>query len=236
MTGITRQGLKTIATEYIPPNSPYLHYFDNLALLNRTNPLFIVGDLNARHRICGHRDCSTIGRNLQTLIDSDKCRYVGPGFPSLLRHDCATSADLVLTNNRVFHNIDLRPGPMTPSDRISILTTIMCNPIPIKIPRLQFSKADWTGYSNSMTNIEMPKDLHPTPEQRDNHLEKWTSIVQPSTESYVPKIKYRIIPGIKPSDDIKSIQVRYDAANLEMTWNRPSLHISRLINYLRKDN
>ena len=76
---------------------------------------------------------------------------------------------------------------MTPSDYIPILATIRCNPIPIKIkPRPQFSKADWIGYSNSMTNIEIPRDIHPTLEQIVNHLDKWISIVQQATESYVP--------------------------------------------------
>ena len=94
--------------------------------------------------------------------------------------------------------------------------------------RLQFSKADWTDYSNSMTNIEIPKVVHPTLEQIDNHLDKRTSIVQQATE-YILEIKYRIPPVIKPTDDIKSLQVQYDAANFEMTRNGPSLHISRLI-------
>ena len=124
---------------------------------------------------------------------------------------------------------------MTSSDHIPILATITCKTIPIKIkPRLQFIKADWTGYRNSMTIIEIPKDIHQTLEQIDNHLDKWTSIVQQATESYVPKIKYRILPGIKRTDDIKFLQVQYDAANLEMTRKRPSLHISRLINDLKR--
>ena len=38
----------------------------------------------------------------------------------------------------------------------------------------------------------------------------------------------------KPTDDIKYLQVQYDAANLEMTRNGPSLHISRLINDLKR--
>ena len=39
--------------------------------------------------------------------------------------------------------------------------------------------------------------------------------------------------GIKPTDDIKYLEVQYDAANLEMARNGPSLHISRLINDLK---
>ena len=78
----TRQGPITIATDYIPPNSPYLHFIDYLSLLNRTEPVYILGDLNARHRIFGHNDFKPIGRKIKTIIDSDRCRHVGPDFPT----------------------------------------------------------------------------------------------------------------------------------------------------------
>ena len=35
----SRQGPITIATDYIPPNSPFLHYIDYLSLLNRDEPM-----------------------------------------------------------------------------------------------------------------------------------------------------------------------------------------------------
>ena len=60
VTVTTRQGPITIATDYTHPNSPYLHYIDYLTLLIRTNPVYILGDLNARHRIFGHRDSNNI--------------------------------------------------------------------------------------------------------------------------------------------------------------------------------
>ena len=67
----TRQGPITVATDYIPPNSPFLHFIDYLSLLKRTEPVYILGDLNARHRFFGHNNNNTIGRNLKTIIDSD---------------------------------------------------------------------------------------------------------------------------------------------------------------------
>ena len=225
----------TIASDYIPPNSPFLHYIDYLSLLNRQETVVILGDLNARHRIFGHNDNNPIGRNIKTLIDMDKCRHVGPDFPTLLRHNSTTSPDIVLTNNRAFQNIDIRPGPMTPSDHIPMIATITCNPIPIKIkPRHQFHRADWTNFRNSMADIAVPDDRHPRLEDIDNYLDQWTTTIQKATERHIPTIKYRTIPGIKPTEEIRLLQIQYDAAITERTRTGPTIQINRLINDLKR--
>ena len=231
----TRKGAITTANDYIPPNSPYLHFIEYLSLLNRTEPVYILGDLNARHRIYGHNDFNQIGRNIKTIIDSDRCRHVGPDFPTFLRQNCSTSPDIVLTNNRVFHNIDLRPLPITPSDHIPIIATITCNPILIKIKcRRQYSKANWTDYKNSMTNFDPPDGPHPTLEDIDAHIDSWRKIIHQATELHIPKINYRTIPGIKPTELTKYIQVQYDAALVERTRNGPTIEITRLLSDLKR--
>ncbi|KAG0417182.1 hypothetical protein EQH57_1014 [Dictyocoela roeselum] len=112
----TRQGPITIATLYSPPNAPYLHFIDFNTLLRRPEPVYFLGDLNARHPMFQYGDSNVIGRNLCTLIQADTCRYEGPFFPTLLRHNSTTSPDIVLTNRLAFHNLHLRPGPLTSSD------------------------------------------------------------------------------------------------------------------------
>ena len=142
----TRQGSVTIATDYIPPNTPFLQYIDYLSLLNRQDTVVILGDLNARHGILGHHNENPVGRNIRTLIDMDKCRHVGPDFPTLLRYNSTTSPDIVQRNNRAFQNIDIRPVPLTPSDHIPMIATIACNPILTKIkPRYTCHNTDWVN-------------------------------------------------------------------------------------------
>ena len=136
-----------------------ISHIDYLSLLNRPEPVIIMGDLNASHRIFRYNDNNPIGRNLTTLIDTNKYRHVGPDFPKLLRHNSTTSPDILLTNNRVFQNIDIsRTLPMTQSFHIPMIATITFNPIQIKIkPRHQFNWVDWTNYRNSMTYIKLLK-------------------------------------------------------------------------------
>lgn len=105
----TRQGPLTIATTYIPPKAPYINFIDFLKLLNNQHPTYMIGDLNARYQFFGHNDSTPVGRNLKTLFDTDKARYVGPNFPTLIKHNSAIAPDIVITNNKAFHNIHLPP-------------------------------------------------------------------------------------------------------------------------------
>ena len=119
-----------------------------------------MGDLNARHRILGHENDNPVGRNIRTLINMDKCRHKGPDFPTPLRHN-STPTHIVLTNNTAFQNIDIRPGPLTPSDQIPMIATITCNPILSKIkPRYTFHNTDWVSNRNSMTDIIIPEEQY----------------------------------------------------------------------------
>ena len=58
--------------------------------------------------------------------------------------------------------------------------------------------------------------------------------VQQATEQHIPKIKYRTLPGIKPTDEIKILQIQYDTAIAERTRTGRTLQTNRLINDLRR--
>ena len=212
-----------------------MHYIDYLSLLKRRDPVYIIGDLNARHPILGHNDNNPIGRNLNSLLNDDRCRHIGPQFPTLMTHNSTTSPDIALTNNQTFHNVKLQPGPMTSSDHIPIIATISCNPLAIPIkPRRQFRKADWDGYANHLTDLNLPTEDNPTLEQIDYYLEEWTRHVQDATDKFIPTIRYRTIPGIKPNDTTKLLQIQYDAAIRHIYENGPALETIRQINDLKR--
>ena len=131
----------TIATGYIPPRQPYINTID----------------LNAYHRTFGYNTNNLRGQQIVTLIDTDKCRHIGPFFDTRVTANTRRKPDIALTNNRAYLNTYLRPGPMTPSDHIPIVMTISTNPIQIPIcPRLQFSKTDWTRYKQILTDFNTP--------------------------------------------------------------------------------
>ena len=231
----TRHGPITIATTYIPPNSPYLNYIDFNSLLDRPEPVYILGDLNARHPTLGHRDRNPVGRAIDNLINNNKCKLAGPTFPTLIRHNSATSPDIVLTNNRDYHNLHLRPGPMTPSDHIPIIATINSNPIQIPIkPRPQTAKANWTSYKQELTDHRPPRSTHPTLEEIDEYLDKWTKQIQETSNKSIPTLRYRITPTAKQTDDIKTLTILYNEAIEHIRQNGPSLELTRYINDLKR--
>ena len=85
-----------------------------------------------------------------------------------------------------------------------------------------------------MTDIAVPENQHPRLEDIDNYLDQWTTSVQQATEGPIPKIKYRTLPSIKPTDEIRMLQIQYDTAIEERTRTGPTLQTNRLINDLKR--
>ena len=208
----TRQGPLTIATDYIPPSVGYINFIDYNYLLNRRFPVYLFGDLNARHSILGHGNNNTVGNNLSLLIEQNRVRHLGPNFPTLIRGTGCTTPDIVLCNRSAFHNVHFEEGPLTSSDHIPIIARISGNPIQIPIkPRYQFDRADWDGFQQELENV-LPPDLNfKTSQEIDEHLELWTKKIKDATENNVPVLTHRIIPGVKPTREIKTLQLRYEA-------------------------
>ena len=208
----TRQGPITVATDYLAPNTEYLHYVDWNYLLNRRYPVYILGDLNARHQLLGNPDHNPVGQGLATLIRNNKLRHLGPTFPTFLRHNSSTKPDIVMSNNMAYHNIHMEAGPLTTSDHIPIIAKITGNPIQIPIkPRFQFNKANWDNYKAELANMVPPNLNGVSSQEIDEHLDLWTKKVQAATEKSVPVLTHRIIPGVKPTPEIIQMQLRYRA-------------------------
>ena len=235
LTVTTRQGPITIATAYVPPRRNYINIIDLNKVLRQPHPTYIFADFNARHRLLGNTVNNSRGNNIATLINQDKCRHIGPTFPTYINHTGSTTPDIVLTNRLTFHNIFMTPGPITPSDHIPIIAYISANPIqtPIK-PRLHYHKADWTKYKDELTNIDIPSDPTPTLEQIDDYLTKWTDEIKRASTAAIPKIAFRIIPGIKPNHKTLTIQTQYQDLRHDIATNGPSLDRFRQLIQLRR--
>ena len=231
----TREGPITIATLYSPPNAPYINPVDFNKLFKRPDPAYFLGDINARHRTLGHQDNNPVGRNVHTLTTIGTCKHVGPHFPTLIRHNSATAPDIVLTNNKTFHNLHLQPGPLTPSDHTPIIATITCSPIQIPIkPRKCMHKANWNQYKTDLSTITLPTEPNPTLEEIDEYLDTWTNHVQTASDKNIPTLKYRTIPGVRPTNETRRIQQQYDALLLDIAYNGPTLEKSRQVNALKR--
>ena len=210
----TRQGPVTIATDYIAPHAPYLHFIDYYNLINRQNPVYILGDLNARHPTLSdtaNRTRNKVGTHIHQLMELDKIKHIGPHFPTFITSRSSTTPDIVLGNNRIFHNIHLTPGPLTTSDHIPTIAKITAHPIQIPIrPRKQFNKANWEQYRQDLSNINFTTPNTITSSSIDNLIQTFNNHINTATENHIPTIRYRIIPGAKSNDTTRQLQTQYN--------------------------
>ena len=225
-----------IATDYLPPRTEYLHFIDYNTLLRRNIPVYIIGDFNAKHySLRTTTTPNTIGKHLNTLITQNKLMHLGPNFPTFLRPNSSTTPDMAFSNRNTFHNIHFKSGPLTPSDHIPLITTITANPIQIPIKtRLQLSKADWASYRADLHLYTPDEPDKPTIETIDKMIETWTEEITKASHKHIPKLKYRIKPGIRPTQSLLNLQIQYQAAHEHITRLGPSLHMYNRIKTLRQ--
>lgn len=232
----TPQGNIIIATTYIPPRDQYINFIDFQKILNRPEPVYIIADINAKHRTLGNTYNNTVGKSINMLIEQNKCKFIGPNFPTYISHNTASHPDIVITNNHTIHNIHLKPGPITPSDHIPIIAQISANPIQIPIkPRKSFHRADWDSYKLQLSEINPPTDPHPTLEDIDEYIGTWTRAISTASDQNIPNIKHRTIPGVKQTHKIKVTQIQYTATVQYIKENGPTILLNQRLIFLRQE-
>ena len=207
----TNLGKIEIATEYIPPRIGYLHYPDYYHLFKSKDPVYFIGDINARHSTLGNSNNNLIGTQVNTLIQRNNAIHKGPFFPTYITQRSKTTPDIILTNTRVFHNTLAENGPLTPSDHIPIIFKISLNPIMIKIPkRFSFKKADWSTYNEQLKKVPIVQLQYKTKEDIDTAVEKLTTNIQNASKVAIPEIQFRTIPHFHTNLEIQQLQQEHD--------------------------
>ncbi len=204
----------TIATSYLPPRRPYLPHPDFLRLLRRETPVFIAGDLNARHPTLGTKSTNTVGRDLIQYLRHRTARHIGPQFPTYYGPLTATSPDIILTNsnNFLFHSII--PGPLTSSDHIPVIMDISTSPIltPTTASYV-LHRTDWDAFQSDhdLQMTDHPDVSYGTLEDIDDALDRWTRTVKDAVARHVPQKTYRKTPGPRPSRNTILTQIQFQA-------------------------
>lgn len=209
----TSLGWILIATTYLPPRRPYLPFPDFHRLLCNTNPTYIIGDLNAKHRLLGDRKENAVGRGLKRFHDSKKLLHLGPTFPTFISQNSATTPDIILSNNRTYHNTRVDIGPLTTSDHIPIILTITARAITEpRTERLMLHRANWDKFrdivNNKIQEVE-EIDMEESIESVDRMLNKWLSAVKQGMEQTIPKERSRTIVRAITNNKIKDIQEEF---------------------------
>ena len=227
----TTLGPISIATTYLPPRRAFLPFPDIHTLANNNHPTYILADMNAQHTTLGNRHNNQVGKNLDRLISQGKLQHLGPNFSTYHSPTSSTTPDIVLANNKIFHNIEMIPGPVTLSDHIPILmkitTKAILKPTP---PMLQLKKANWEGFKieieQNLADEILPNNLHFT--QIDTHLNKWFNSIETAMEKHIPTRTTHTVQKPITSSLLKQLIHRYEQIkqdSLVSGWSR--MHYNR---------
>lgn len=84
----------------------------------------IASHLNAYHPYLNSASRNKVGKGIKILIDNNKLHFLGPNFPIYFSYNSATTHGIVLAKNKTYHNITIKPGPLTSSDHLPMIINI----------------------------------------------------------------------------------------------------------------
>lgn len=135
--------------------------------------------------------------------------HLGPQFSTHQERNNATTPDLVLCNDKTFHNILIEQGPLTTSDHFPIICTITAKPIEINTsPCYDMNRANW-GELKRITvagTEEINTEGNLSKESLDNKIEKWHNVVKTAMEKTIPIKRKQTIMKELTSRLIKQVQ------------------------------
>ena len=180
-------------------------------LLRINEPMYLLGDLNARHTALGHSNTNTTGQNVMKLISTYGARHIGPNFPTFIGHCALTTPDIILSNSLTYHNTHIEQGPLTCSDHLPIVFTISTTPIIIPAPkRLDTKRANWEEYGNTVTSLLPDLTLEGQhTETIDTAVDAWYGAVTAAQKKAIPLTSFKTLPYPTPSRDVTEAQHRF---------------------------
>ena len=210
----TTRGPIVIATLYIPYRRSLFPMQEMLDLLRLNKPVYIIGDMNARHRALGSNTTNSMGRSLNMLINRNMITHLGPDFVTWIHPSRTGTPDLVLGNKKIHHNIAILQGPLTSSDHIPVIVKIASKPIITEQrPQFNFEKGNWESFQQRLREKVEQINLNLrniNAEIIDEKVGQWQNIIQETMEECIPKRKHRILPHPRESGKQKEIQYHYN--------------------------
>ena len=211
----TINGPINFATTYLPPRRPYLPFPDIHKIMSNNNPTYLIGDFNAKHPFLGDSTSNNVGKGLKIFHDRNTMIHHGPNFPTYISGRNATTPDLILSNNKIFHNFLITQGPVTSSDHLPLIITLTTKAIKKAIaPTYKYMKADWGNFKNEIQDKINNTHINNTLSQNDieGHLKEWYNIIEKAMQNNIPKTCNIIDQKPISNNTIKNLQ--YTLGNL----------------------
>ena len=232
----TSAGDILLATLYTPPRRPNPPVNDFLKIANSHLPAYILADINARHYILGHNNTNVMGTAIATLMNNNKLHHIGPTFKTYLGRHQGTP-DIILTNNRAFHNTHIQRGPLTSSDHLPVVLTLSTAPIqiPRRQKRLDLRQADWTNYRYDLQTHEIPDLQNKHIHEIDKEIDKVHISIKNAVKRNIPESTYRTLPSIHKTDRLRQIQTMFTNTIQYINIHGPNDVTTRRIRELQHD-
>ena len=158
----TSLGPIIIATHYSPPARRYIPIADLNWLARHQTPVYLLGDLNARHTSY----CTTTN-NYGTVLHNEFLRHgrlqrIGPPAGTFRSNrGTLTKPDIALTNTHCYHYTHCSNLPFNVSDHAPFCLEISARAIRIPCPEFELNaKADWTQFENLLKSKIPPMNLN----------------------------------------------------------------------------
>ena len=209
----TLRGPVIVCTAYLPPRRPLFPYQDLLPLIRKNLPVYIIGDLNARHSSLGHTTNNAVGNAVNNLINRNLITHLGPEFKTWISPIGSGTPDIVLANQHAHYNIAIKQGPLTSSDHLPVIIKLSTKPILISgNKRYKIEEADWAKFKKEIqgkvNTITTQEEIGKA--QIDKMIEQWHNIVIEAMERAIPKRNITTLPHPKETELQKQLQCNYN--------------------------
>ena len=203
----TTTGSIILATCYHPPRLGYPPFSDLDWLADQELPTYLLADLNCHHPTFPHTAIVTGDhkRRGEIFYDEYICNHRlirhGPPFPTFYSNSRkGTTPDIVLSNDKVYHNTHMAPMEANSSDHTGIKFTLSTKPIIKKVKCENLEKADWESFSQALAEQSDNTSLYDcTADEAVAALQLVICLINEMRLKFIPQIKICTRPFVPSS-------------------------------------
>ena len=229
----TTLGPIIVAVNYSPPRRRYLPMADLNWLARHQTPVYLLGDLNARHTtFC--TDTTYYGHALyNNWLREGRLRRIGPPTGTFLgRRGGLTKPDIILTHSRTYHYSHPSTLPFNVSDHAPMCLEISARAIKIPSPEFELTaKADWIRFKEILKEKFPPINFNLKEfEYVERYIEYLIKSVNEAQDIAIPKSTFKYSTRYCTSAKFKRLEKVLAEIHKLITLNA---HNPVILNYLQ---
>ena len=173
----TTKGPITVFTIYSPPLCNYLLMGKLKRAVQKTIPVYFIGDMNAHHPTLGYRYTDNNGKNNTRPDRQEYSQTSGSRLSHFNRKN--GKLGMVVSNRHNFLNMLIEAGSINSSDHLPLIIKISTKPIiKEKQSTLNYKKANWEKFQKTIEeNINLTNMNNKTKDDTDHEIMQWVESI-----------------------------------------------------------